>query len=74
MLSLTDVLKVFRHCLEYIWMAFDIASIIAKLSPSQPANPQLRAEIAWISVKFWATTHPPRGTGNLVSKIEYSKL
>ena len=33
--------------------------IIVKLSPSQPANPQLCAEIALISVGFWATHHPP---------------
>ena len=49
---------------------------IAKLSSSQPVNPQLGAEIALISIKFWAT-HPPiivvlrsnRGTGNLVSIV-----
>ena len=60
MLSLTDVLKVFRYCLEYIWMAFVISSIIAKLSPSQPANPQLGAEIALLS-QLWGTTihHTP---------------
>ena len=32
--------------------------VIAKLSPSQPANPKLGAEIALLSNKFWAT-HPP---------------
>ena len=55
---------------------------IAKLSSSQPANPQLGAEIALITVEFWATHHPPiivvlrynRGTGNLVSIVEHSRL
>ena len=32
---------------------------IAKLSPSQTANPQLGAEIALISQLSWTTHHPP---------------
>ena len=33
--------------------------LVAKLSPSQPANPQLGAEIALLSQLWGTTLHPP---------------
>ena len=37
----------------------DLLKLIAKLSPSQPANPQLGAGIVLISQLSWTTQHPP---------------
>ena len=56
-----------------------VSGNFAKLSPSQPANPQLGAEIALLSVKSSTTPilvvlGPYRGTGNLVSIVEHSRL
>ena len=51
----------------YEWCVFVLC--IAKLSPSQPANPQLGAEIALISQLSW-TTHQPTQDSSFEFKFQ----